>query len=44
MGDHVQIIVLGATDLEAGLSADVAPVAEQVIEASPKTKQAHQSS
>ena len=43
MGDHVQIIVLGATDLEAGLSADVAPVAEQVIEASPKTKQAHQS-
>ena len=44
MGDHVQIIVLGATDLEAGLSADVAPVAGiHAIEASPKTKQAHQS-
>ena len=26
MGDHVQIIVLGATDLEAGLQADVAPL------------------
>ena len=37
MGDHVQIIVLGA-DLEAGLSADVAPVAEQVMQASPKAK------
>ena len=43
MGDHVQIIVLGATDLEAGLQADVAPVAEQVIQASPKAKKAHQS-
>ena len=43
MGDQVQIIVLGATDLEAGLQADVAPVAEQVIQASPKAKQAHES-
>ena len=43
MGDQVQIIVLGATDLEAGLQADVAPVAEQVIQASPQTKKAHQS-
>jgi hypothetical protein len=34
---------LGATDLEAGLQADVAPVAEQVIQASPKAKQAHES-
>ena len=43
MGAQVQIIVLGATDLEAGLQADVAPVAEQVIQASPQTKKAHQS-
>ena len=44
MGDRVQITVLGATDLEAGLPvADVAPVSEQVISASPKAKRAHQS-
>lgn len=44
MGDRVQITVLGATDLEAGLpAADVAPVAEQVISASPKAKRAHES-
>ena len=44
MGDRVQITVLGATDLEAGLpAADVAPVSEQVISASPKAKRAHQS-
>lgn len=35
MGDSIQIIVLGATDLEAGMAADVAPVMEQVLEASP---------
>lgn len=44
MGNRVQITVLGATDLEAGLpAADVAPVSEQVISASPKAKRAHQS-
>ncbi len=44
MGDRVLITVLGATDLEAGLpAADVAPVSEQVISASPKAKRAHQS-
>ena len=44
MGDRVQITVLGATDLEAGLpAADVAPVSEHVIAASPKTKRAHES-
>ena len=31
LGDRIQIIVLGATDLEAGMTADVAPVTEQVI-------------
>ena len=44
MGDRVQITVLGATDLEAGLpAADVAPVSEQIISASPKAKRAHES-
>lgn len=35
LGDRIQIIVLGATDLEAGMKADIAPVTEQVIEATP---------
>ena len=43
MGDRVQLIVLGATDLEAGAKADVAPAAEQVVLATPKSKVAHQS-
>lgn len=43
LGDRLQIIVLGATDLEAGSKADVAPSADQVMIASTKTKQAHQS-
>ena len=44
LGDRIQIIVLGATDLEAGMSADVAPVTEQVIEATPNvTKTSHPS-
>ncbi len=44
LGDRIQIIVLGATDLEAGISADVAPVAEQVIEATPSvSKSTHPS-
>ena len=44
LGDRIQIIVLGATDLEAGMSADVAPVTEQVIEATPSvTKTSHPS-
>ena len=44
MGDRVQITVLGATDLEAGLpAADVAPVSEHVMAASPKAKRAHES-
>ena len=44
MGDRVQITVLGATDLEAGLpAADVAPVAEHIMTASPKTKRSHES-
>ena len=44
LGDRIQIIVLGATDLEAGMSADVAPVSEQVIEATPSvTKTSHPS-
>ena len=43
MGNRVQIIVLGATDLEAGVKADVAPVADQVIMAKPKSKQSHAS-
>ena len=40
-GDQVQIIVL-SDDLEAGLQADAAPVAEQVIQDSANQK-AHQS-
>ena len=43
MGDRVQVIVLGATDLEAGAKADVAPVADQVIMAAPNSKQSHAS-
>ena len=44
MGDRVQITVLGATDLEAGLpTADVAPTAKAVIAAVPKSKVAHPS-
>ena len=44
LGDRIQIIVLGATDLEAGMSADIAPVTEQVIEATPSvTKTSHPS-
>jgi len=44
LGDRIQIIVLGATDLEAGMTADVAPVAEQVIEATPSvSKSTHPS-
>ena len=44
LGDRIQIIVLGATNLEAGMSADVAPVTEQVIEATPSvTKTSHPS-
>jgi cell division protein FtsZ len=44
MGDRVQITVLGATDLEAGLpTADVAPIAKEIIAAVPKSKVAHPS-
>lgn len=44
MGDRIQMIVLGATDLEAGIVADVAPVAEQVVEANPSAlKSTHES-
>tara|TARA_B100001250_G_scaffold385190_1_gene380716 strand:- start:40 stop:687 length:648 start_codon:yes stop_codon:yes gene_type:complete len=44
MGDRIQITVLGATDLEAGLPvADVAPVSEHIIAVSPKAKRAHES-
>ena len=44
MGDRVQITVLGATDLEAGTpTADVAPIAEEVIAVLPKSKVAHSS-
>lgn len=44
MGDRIQITVLGATDLEAGLpAADVAPVSEHIMTASPKAKRAHES-
>jgi cell division protein FtsZ len=44
LGDRIQIIVLGATDLEAGMTADVAPIAEQVIEATPSaSKSTHPS-
>ena len=44
MGDRVQVTVLGATDLEWGAPvADVAPVSEHVIAASPKTRRAHES-
>ena len=38
LGDRVQVIVLGATDLEAGAKADVAPVADQVMMATPSAK------
>ena len=43
LGDRVQIVVLGATDLEAGMKADVAPSAEQVMISSTKAKQSHES-
>ena len=43
LGERVQIVVLGATDLEAGMQADVAPSAEQVMIASTKARQAHES-
>ena len=43
LGDRVQIVVLGATDLEAGMKADVAPSAEQIMLDSTKAKQAHES-
>ena len=44
MGERSQMIVLGATDLEAGMVADVAPVAEQVVEANPSAlKSTHES-
>ncbi len=44
MGDRVEITVLGATDLEAGLpTADVAPDASDVIKVVPKAKVAHPS-
>ena len=43
LGDRVQVIVLGATDLEAGAKADVAPVADQVMMATPNSKQLHAS-
>ncbi|MBP51511.1 MAG: hypothetical protein CMI27_00010 [Opitutae bacterium] len=43
LGERLQIIVLGATDLEAGAKADVAPSADQVMIDSTKNKQAHQS-
>ena len=39
MGDRVEICVLGATDLEAGIpAADVAPAADPVLTTSPKAK------
>ena len=43
LGDRVQVIVLGATDLEARAKADVAPVADQVMMATPNSKQSHAS-
>ena len=43
LGERLQIIVLGATDLEAGAKADVAHSADQVMIDSTKNKQAHQS-
>ena len=44
MGDRVEITVLGATDLEAGLpAADVAPVACDIKNVVPKTRAAHSS-
>ena len=43
LGDRVQIVVLGATDLEAGMKADVAPSAEQLMTSSTKAKQSHES-
>lgn len=43
LGERLQIIVLGATDLEAGAKADVAPSADQVMIDSTKNKQAHHS-
>ena len=44
MGDRVEITVLGATDLEAGLpAADVAPVAYDIKNVVPKTRAAHSS-
>ena len=43
LGDRVQVIVLGATDLEACAKADVAPVADQVMMASSNSKQSHAS-
>jgi cell division protein FtsZ len=43
LGDRVQVVVLGATDLEAGMKVDVAPSADQVMLDSTKAKQAHES-
>ena len=43
LGDRIQVVVLGATDLEAGRKVDVAPSAEQVVFNPTKSKQAHQS-
>ena len=40
LGDRIQVVVLGATDLEAGRKADVAPSAEQVVFNPTKSKQA----
>ena len=42
MGDRVQIIVLGATDLESGMKADVAP-SEQGVLSNMNPKNPHQS-
>ena len=41
LGDRIQMVVLGATDLEAGMKADVAPSSDPVILASSQAKQAH---
>ncbi len=44
LGDRIQIIVLGATDLEAGISVDVTPTVEHVIEATPSVSKSTHSS
>ena len=43
LGDRIQVVVLGATDLGSGQEGDVAPSAEQVVFNPTKSKQAHQS-